>query len=76
MADLLPSAAHVPLPYIMAYDTRPLLSLEEKENFLTMAVENNFILFFEHDPVNECGILEASERGVRIKSTLALKEIL
>lgn len=76
MADLLPSAAHVPLPYIMAYDTRPLLSLEEKEKFLTMAVENNFILFFEHDPVNECGILEASERGVRIKSTLALKEIL
>ncbi|HEX2606254.1 MAG TPA: MBL fold metallo-hydrolase, partial [Flavisolibacter sp.] len=53
-ADLLPSVAHIPLPYVMAYDMFPLTTLLEKKQFLTEAVENNYILFFEHDPVNEC----------------------
>ena len=75
MADLLPSAAHIPLPYVMAYDTRPLLSLEEKEKFLKMVVEKNWILFFEHDPVNECALLENSEKGPKFKSALSLSEI-
>lgn len=75
MADLLPSAAHIPLPYIMAYDTRPLLSLQEKEQFLKQAVEKNYVLFFEHDPVHECGILEESERGARLSRTMKLIEL-
>jgi glyoxylase-like metal-dependent hydrolase (beta-lactamase superfamily II) len=75
MADLLPSAGHIPLRYIMAYDTRPLLSLQEKEQFLKMAFENNFILFFEHDPVYECGTLQNTERGIKLDSTMSLKDI-
>lgn len=75
MADLLPSAGHVPLPYVMAYDTRPLLTLEEKSKFLNMAVEKNFVLFFEHDPVSECGTLKASERGAVLDRTFSLAEV-
>lgn len=76
MADLLPSAAHIPLPYIMAYDTRPLLSLEEKERFLNLAVEKNLVLFFEHDPVHECATLQASDRGPKLAQTISLKELI
>lgn len=72
MADLLPSAGHIPLPYVMAYDTRPLLTLEEKANFLNMAVEKKLVLFFEHDPVNECGVLAAGERGAKLEQTFSL----
>lgn len=75
MADLLPSAGHIPLPYVMAYDTRPLLTLQEKEPFMNEAAQNEFILFFEHDPVNECCIVEQSERGVRLKKTFSFTEI-
>ena len=75
MADLLPSAAHIPLPYIMAYDTRPLLSLQEKDQFLKMAVEKNFILFFEHDPVEECCTLQNTDRGIRLEKVFSLKEV-
>lgn len=74
-ADLIPSAAHVPLPYVMAYDTRPLLTLEEKAPFLKMAVDENYTLFFEHDPLNECGILEYTDRGIKLKATFKLEEI-
>lgn len=65
MADLLPSVAHIPLPYIMAYDMFPLTTLQEKKSFLTEASDNNYILFFEHDPVTECCTLVNTERGVR-----------
>jgi glyoxylase-like metal-dependent hydrolase (beta-lactamase superfamily II) len=75
-ADLLPSTAHIPLPYIMAYDTRPLLTLEEKKSFLKEAAENDFILFFEHDPLHECAILEQSDKGIRLKSSHTLKSII
>jgi len=74
-ADLIPSAGHVPLPYVMAYDTRPLITLEEKAAFLTKAVKENLTLFFEHDPVNECGVLESTERGIKLKGTLRLEEL-
>lgn len=76
MADLIPSVGHLPLPYIMGYDVRPLLTLSEKEKILTEAVNNNYSLFFEHDPLVECCILENTERGIRAKSTFALNEIL
>ena len=75
MADLLPSAGHIPLPYVMAYDTRPLLTLEEKSKFLNMAMEKNFVLFFEHDPVNECGTIKTSERGAVLDKTFRLAEV-
>ena len=65
MADLLPSAAHIPLPYVMAYDTRPLETMIEKKSFLHEAQANNYILFFEHDPLHECCNLQLTEKGVR-----------
>ena len=69
MADLLPSTGHIPLPYVMGYDTRPLLTLEEKGQFLTRAVEEEYVLFLEHDSVNECCTLQMTEKGVRLKDT-------
>lgn len=75
MADLLPSVGHIPIPYIMAYDTRPLLTLQEKKDFLTEAIENNYILYFEHDPLVECCNLELTDRGVRKKESFTLEDI-
>jgi glyoxylase-like metal-dependent hydrolase (beta-lactamase superfamily II) len=66
-ADLLPSVAHIPLPYVMAYDMFPLTTLKEKRLFLEEALDNNYILFFEHDPVNECCGLQLTEKGIRQK---------
>lgn len=74
VADLLPCTGHVPLPWIMAYDVRPLLTLSEKERFLTKAAAEGHVLFFEHDPKNECCTLEQTEKGVRVKNTFALEE--
>ena len=76
VADLLPSTGHLPLPYVMGYDTRPLITLEEKERFLNEAAEKNYILFFEHDPVNECCTVVKTERGVRVGEVFKLKELL
>lgn len=75
MADLLPSVGHIPLPYVMAYDTRPLVTLKEKEAFLNTAVQNNWQLFFEHDPVNECCNLQQSERGIRMNEAYRLSDL-
>lgn len=75
MADLMPSAAHLPIPFVMAYDTRPLISLDEKSKFLTEAIEKNYILFFEHDPVHECCSLKMTEKGVRPDATFKLAEL-
>lgn len=69
MADLLPSVGHIPLPYVMAYDTRPLVTMDEKAKFLKDAVEQEYVLFFEHDPVNECCTLQETDRGIRLKET-------
>lgn len=75
MADLLPSVAHIPLPYIMGYDMSPLITLQEKKSFLQEAVTNNYILFFEHDPVNECCTLQLTDKGIRVKETFRLDEV-
>ena len=69
MADLLPSVGHVPLPYVMGYDTRPLITLDEKGKFLNRAADQEFVLFFEHDAVNECATLKHTEKGVRLDQT-------
>jgi glyoxylase-like metal-dependent hydrolase (beta-lactamase superfamily II) len=76
VADLLPSVGHIPLPYIMGYDTRPLLTLTEKEIFLNEAAENNYILFLEHDPLNQCCTVKKTEKGVRLNEVFDLKDIL
>ena len=76
MADLLPSAGHIPIPYVMAYDMFPLTTLQEKKAFLQEALQNNFILFFEHDPVYECCTLAMTEKGIRPKDFFRLDEIL
>ena len=75
MADLLPAVAHLPLPYVMAYDMFPLTTLNEKKSFLTEAVEKDYVLFFEHDPVNECCTLQQTDKGVRTKDIFKLKEL-
>jgi len=67
MADLLPSAAHIPIPFVMAYDMFPLTTLNEKKSFLTEAVENDYVLFFQHDPKIECCNLQLMEKGIRAK---------
>jgi glyoxylase-like metal-dependent hydrolase (beta-lactamase superfamily II) len=76
VADLLPSVGHIPLPYVMGYDTRPLLTLEEKEKFLNEAADNGYILFLEHDPIHECCTVKRTEKGVRLDQTFLLAEIL
>jgi glyoxylase-like metal-dependent hydrolase (beta-lactamase superfamily II) len=76
MADLLPSVGHIPLPYVMGYDTRPLITLQEKAEFLKEAADNQYVLFLEHDPVHECCTVKHTEKGVRLDRTFSLKEIL
>ena len=75
MADLLPSAAHIPLPYVMAYDMFPLTTLNEKKAFLTEAQQKDFIFFFEHDPLMECCSLELTEKGIKMKDSFKLADI-
>lgn len=75
MADLLPSMAHIPLPYIMGYDMFPLTTLNEKKSFLTEAQQNDYVLFFEHDPLTECCTLEITEKGIRKKDAFKLSEL-
>jgi glyoxylase-like metal-dependent hydrolase (beta-lactamase superfamily II) len=75
MADLLPSVGHIPLPYVMGYDTRPLITLEEKGTFLHTAATENFVLFLEHDSVNECCTLQHTEKGVRLAETFAFSSL-
>jgi glyoxylase-like metal-dependent hydrolase (beta-lactamase superfamily II) len=75
MADLIPSAGHLPIPYVMAYDMFPLTSLREKKIFLEEALAGDYILLFEHDPVHECCTLQKTEKGIRVKEFFALKDL-
>jgi hypothetical protein len=75
MADFLPSVGHIPLPYVMAYDTRPLITMVEKEKFLNEAADHQYVLFFEHDPLNECCTVKRTEKGVRRDKTFKLSEL-
>lgn len=74
-ADLLPSVGHIPLPYVMGYDTRPLLTLNEKGKFLEEAAKNNYIIFLEHDSENECCTVKMTEKGIRLDQTFSLSEL-
>jgi len=75
MADLLPSMAHIPLPYVMGYDMFPLTTLNEKKVFLAEALEKDYVLFFEHDPLVECCTLQQTEKGIRQKESFRLDEL-
>ncbi|MGB2224703.1 MAG: MBL fold metallo-hydrolase [Polaribacter sp.] len=75
MADLLPTVGHIPLPYVMGYDTRPLLTLKEKASFLNEAADNNYYLFLEHDAYNEICTVKHTEKGVRLDETFKFTDI-
>ena len=75
MADLLPSVGHLPLAYVMGYDTRPLLTIQEKQLFLEEAAQEQYVLFLEHDSVNECCTVKMTEKGVRVDQTFRLDEL-
>ena len=75
-ADLLPTAGHIPLPYVMGYDTRPLLTLTEKEKFLKMAVDKEFLLFLEHDAHNPIITLKNTEKGPRLNEVITVQDVL
>lgn len=75
MADLLPSVHHIPLPWVMAYDTRPLLTIAEKQDMLQVAADRDFVLFFEHDPDVECATVERTAKGIRLKETFKLSDL-
>lgn len=75
MADLLPSIGHIPLPYVMAYDMFPLTTLHEKKSFFSEAAAGNYVLVLEHDPVNECCVLQATEKGVKSGGVFKLGEV-
>jgi len=75
MADFIASLGHIPISYIPSFDTRPLLSMQEKEAFLTEAVKNNYILFFEHDYYNECCTLQNTIKGIRHKESILLENL-
>ena len=75
MADLLPSASHIPLPYIMGYDMFPLTTLKEKKTFLQEAAERGYILFFEHDPSIECCTVHQTEKGIRMNQAIRLSDL-
>jgi glyoxylase-like metal-dependent hydrolase (beta-lactamase superfamily II) len=75
MADLLPTVGHLPIPYVMGYDTRPLLTLDEKERFLNEAATNNYYLILEHDPYNEIITVKHTEKGVRLDQSFTFNEL-
>lgn len=75
MADLLPTAGHLPIPFVMGYDTRPLLTLDEKEQFLKIAADNNYYLFLEHDAHNQIITVKHTEKGVRLNKTYTCENI-
>ncbi|UMB59363.1 MBL fold metallo-hydrolase [Lutibacter sp. A80] len=75
MADLLPTVGHIPLPYVMGYDTRPLLTMDEKAKFLNKAADNNYFLFLEHDATNEICTLKQTEKGVRLNQTYKFNQV-
>lgn len=75
MADLLPSVGHIPLPYVMGYDVRPLTTMEERKNYWEEIVDQEYILFLEHDAVNACCTLQHTEKGIRLKDSFQLSDI-
>jgi hypothetical protein len=74
-ADLIPTVGHIPQVYVMGYDTRPLLTMEEKGKFLKQCVDNEYLLFFEHDAHNELASLKMTEKGVKLDETFSFNDV-
>jgi len=74
IADTIPSHAHIPIPYVMAYDINPLVTMQEKENLLSQACENEWIVFFDHDPTYECATVQKTEKGFVMKHKGSLRD--
>lgn len=74
-ADLIPSSAHIPVPYVMGYDTRPLQTMTEKTALLEKAVQENWVLVFEHDAQTEACTLQSTEKGIRLKEKLFIQDL-
>jgi len=74
-SDLVPTAGHIPIPYLMGYDVRPLITMEEKSRILNSLVENNSLIFLQHDPENEVVFLKKTEKGVRFDRSSKLKDL-
>ena len=75
MADLLPTVGHLPVPFVMGYDTRPLITLDEKEEFLKLAADNNYYLFLEHDAHHPIITVKHTEKGVRLSKVFQTEEL-
>lgn len=75
LADLIPSAGHIPIPYVMGYDMRPLETLKEKEYILNIAAKDKWTLFFEHDPSIECASVTVTEKGIRLENKFDLSNL-
>jgi len=75
MADLLPTVGHIPLPYVMSYDARPLITMNEKQRFLNKAANEGYYLFLEHDAKNEICTVKHTEKGVRLDQTFRFDEL-
>jgi glyoxylase-like metal-dependent hydrolase (beta-lactamase superfamily II) len=73
LADVIPTVAHIPTAYVMGYDVRPLESMKEKTNILNLAIENNYLLYFEHDPINQMCSLQQTEKGIRANEFLIIE---
>ena len=74
-ADLIPTAGHIPVPYIMGYDVRPLITMVEKTDFLNEAYENEYLLFMEHDPHHQLVSLKKTEKGIRFDKSFSINEL-
>jgi uncharacterized lipoprotein YbaY len=75
-ADMLPTAGHIPIPYVTGYDTRPLMSMDEKQIFLKNAADNNYYLWLEHDAHNQIITVQHTEKGIRLKDVFKCEDIL
>ncbi|MFD2598926.1 MBL fold metallo-hydrolase [Sphingobacterium corticis] len=75
MADLLPSVGHIPIAYVMSYDVRPLVTMQERKDYWQEIVDNEYICYLEHDPIYECCTLQLTEKGIRVNETFKLSEI-
>lgn len=75
MADLLPSVGHIPIPYVMGYDVRPLVTMQERQDYWKEIVDGQYIMFLEHDPIHQCATLQYTEKGIRLKDTFNLSDI-
>lgn len=75
VADLIPTTGHISIPFVMGYDTRPLLTMDEKRIFLDKAASDNYVLFYEHDPAHECCTVKSTDKGVRLERTFSLEEL-